>query len=102
MTKIRCRRRCIIAGANAQKPAATADPLLPLPKNLSPPQNRCRCPLKTRHRRRTTAAAAGPTTEAAHFFCASGSSGYNDHDNLDHGYIMTGYLDIDKTSRIHL
>jgi hypothetical protein len=21
--------------------------------------------------------------------------GYNDHDNLDHGYIMIGYLDID-------
>jgi hypothetical protein len=28
-----------------------------------------------------------------HIFCASGSSGYNDHNNLDHEYIMTDYLD---------
>jgi hypothetical protein len=28
-------------------------------------------------------------------FCAFGSSGYNDHDNLDNSYITTGYLDID-------
>jgi hypothetical protein len=30
-------------------------------------------------------------TKIAHFFCAYG---YNNHDNLDHGYIMTGYIDI--------
>jgi uncharacterized protein YunC (DUF1805 family) len=27
--------------------------------------------------------------------------GYNDHDNLDHGYIMIGYLDIDIKNTIY-
>jgi hypothetical protein len=27
--------------------------------------------------------------------------GYNDHDNLDHGYIMIGYLDIDSKNTIY-
>jgi hypothetical protein len=27
--------------------------------------------------------------------------GYNDHDNLDHGYIMLGYLDIDIENTIY-
>jgi hypothetical protein len=27
--------------------------------------------------------------------------GYNDHDNLDHGYIMIGYLDIDIKSTVY-
>jgi hypothetical protein len=34
-------------------------------------------------------------------FCASGSSGYNDHNNLDHDYIMTGYLDIDIKNNVY-
>jgi hypothetical protein len=35
------------------------------------------------------------------FFCASGSSGYNDHDNLDHGYITTDYLDINIKNNVY-
>jgi hypothetical protein len=27
--------------------------------------------------------------------------GYNDHDNLDHGYIMIGYLDIDIKNTVY-
>jgi hypothetical protein len=27
--------------------------------------------------------------------------GYNDHDNLDHNYIMTGYLDIDIKNTVY-
>jgi uncharacterized protein YunC (DUF1805 family) len=27
--------------------------------------------------------------------------GYNDHDNLDHGYITTGYLDIDIKNNVY-
>jgi uncharacterized protein YunC (DUF1805 family) len=27
--------------------------------------------------------------------------GYNDHDNLDHGYIMIGYLDIDIKNNVY-
>jgi hypothetical protein len=27
--------------------------------------------------------------------------GYNDHNNLDHGHIMTGYLDIDIKNNIY-
>jgi hypothetical protein len=27
--------------------------------------------------------------------------GYNDHDNLDHGYIMIGYLDIDIMNTVY-
>jgi hypothetical protein len=36
-----------------------------------------------------------------HFFCASGSSGYNDHDNVDHDYITSGYLDIDMKNNVY-
>jgi hypothetical protein len=35
------------------------------------------------------------------FFYASGSSDHNDHDNLDHGYIKTGYLDIDIKNNVY-
>jgi hypothetical protein len=27
--------------------------------------------------------------------------GYKDHDNLDHGYIMIGYLDIDIKNTVY-
>jgi hypothetical protein len=33
--------------------------------------------------------------------CASSSSGCNDHDNLDHSYIMTGYLDINIKNNVY-
>jgi hypothetical protein len=33
------------------------------------------------------------------FFCAFGFSSYNDHDNLDHGYIVTCYLDTSKATQ---
>jgi hypothetical protein len=42
-----------------------------------------------------------PTTKIAYCFCASGSSGYNDNDNLDHGYITTSYLDIDIKNNVY-
>jgi uncharacterized protein YunC (DUF1805 family) len=35
-----------------------------------------------------------------HFFCLRLYS-YNDHDNLDHGYIMTGYLDINIKNNVY-
>jgi hypothetical protein len=28
--------------------------------------------------------------------------GYKDHDNLDHGYIMIGYLDIDIKNTVYI
>jgi hypothetical protein len=28
--------------------------------------------------------------------------GYNDYDNLDHGYIMIGYLDIDIKNTVYI
>jgi hypothetical protein len=37
----------------------------------------------------------------AHFFCAFGSGSYKDHDNLDHGYITAGYLDIDIKNNVY-
>jgi hypothetical protein len=71
----------------------------------------CRCrdlrsplPPKTKTRRKTTAAAAqdkNPTTKIAQFFLRLWLHGYNDHDNLDHGYIMTGYLDFDIKNNVY-
>jgi hypothetical protein len=36
-----------------------------------------------------------------HFFCTSGSSGYNGHDSLDHSYITIGYLDVDVKNSVY-
>ena len=57
------------------KPAAAAESLPPPHKTLRPrPRNFC---------------------------CAFGAIGYDDHDNLDHGYITTGYLDIDIKNNVY-
>jgi hypothetical protein len=68
---IKPRRRCRTTTAAAQKPAAAE----PLPKN-SPPKKKKTLRQKLR------------------IFLRLWLYGYNDHDNLDHGYISTGYLDI--------
>jgi hypothetical protein len=34
-------------------------------------------------------------------FCAFGSSGYNELDNPDHGYITTDYLEIDIKNNVY-
>jgi hypothetical protein len=34
-------------------------------------------------------------------FCVSDSSGYNDHDNLDHGYITIGDLNINIKNNVY-
>jgi hypothetical protein len=37
-----------------------------------------------------------------YFFFASSSSGYDDHDNLNHGYITTGYRNINAKNNVYI
>jgi hypothetical protein len=60
-------------------------------KNPPPPQNTYRRRLKPRRRRRQKSA----------IFLRFRLYGSNDHDNLDHGYIMIGYLDIDIKNTVY-
>jgi hypothetical protein len=39
--------------------------------------------------------------EWRNFFCASGYSEYNDHNNLDHSYTMNCYLNINIKNNVY-
>jgi hypothetical protein len=106
--RTKTRRRCRLPAAAATKT-----------------RRRCRLPAAaaTKTRRRSAraitrslrppgqhpAAAADPcrrgikpkTQKRANFFCAFGSISYTDRDNLDHGYIKLGYLDIEINNIVY-
>jgi hypothetical protein len=56
---------------------------------------------KPRRRRRSLPPPHKTQNQNCAIFCAFGAIGYDDHDNLDHGYITTGYLDIDIKNNIY-
>jgi hypothetical protein len=78
-----------------QNSAAAVEPLPPPPKTPPPPQNRCSRCLKP------TAGDPLPPSPKTHKFLRLRLYGYNDHDNLDHNYIMIGYLDIDIKNTVY-
>jgi hypothetical protein len=66
-----------------------------------PPQNRCRRCLKNPTTLKPTAADLLPPPSKTQKNLCLRLYGYNDHDNLDHGYIMIGYLDIDIKNTVY-